>query len=287
MRAGPSRLSCPRGDRAANPTSTLLTWSSNQGLGTICHHDRVHQDPDPITDVEAAQLRRQVSRQSWSVGIATGAYGISFGALSVASGLDVWQTVALSALMFTGGSQFAFVGVIGAGGSGLAAIAAASLLGIRNGLYGLQVARFLDARGLRRLAAAHLTIDESTAVGVVQPTVSARRQGFGTTGIAVFLFWNAFTALGAVVGNAVGDPRRWGLDGAAAAAFLALLWPRLRSRDAAATAVAAVVVTLIAIPLTPPGIPVVAAVLAAVVVGLWSPRCPSDPSPDLREERAA
>lgn len=247
----------------------------------------MHQDPDPITDVEAAQLRRQVSRQSWSVGIATGAYGISFGALSVASGLDVWQTVALSALMFTGGSQFAFVGVIGAGGSGLAAIAAASLLGIRNGLYGLQVARFLDARGVRRLAAAHLTIDESTAVGVVQPTVSARRQGFGTTGIAVFLFWNAFTALGAVVGNAVGDPRRWGLDGAAAAAFLALLWPRLRSRDAAATAVAAVVVTLIAIPLTPPGIPVVAAVIAAGVVGLWPQRRPSDPSPDLREERAA
>ena len=92
-------------------------------------------DPDAITDVEAAQLRRRVSRQSWSVGIATGAYGVSFGALSVASGLDVWQTVALSALMFTGGSQFAFVGVIGAGGSGLAAIAAARLPGLPHGLY--------------------------------------------------------------------------------------------------------------------------------------------------------
>lgn len=173
---------------------------------------------------------RQVSRQSWSVGIATGAYGISFGALSVASGLDVWQTVALSTLMFTGGSQFAFVGVIGSGGAGLAAIAAASLLGIRNGLYGLQVARFLDVRGPRRLAAAQLTIDESTVVGIVQPTDELRRQGFWTTGIAVYIFWNAFTLLGAILGNAMGDPRRWGLDGAAAAAFIALLWPRLRSR---------------------------------------------------------
>ena len=248
----------------------------------ICHDDRVHPDSDATADVEAARLRRQVARQSWSVGIATGAYGISFGALSVASGLDVWQTVALSALMFTGGSQFAFVGVIGAGGSGLAAIAAASLLGIRNGLYGLQVARFLDASGLRRLAAAQLTIDESTAVGVVQPTDSARRQGFWTTGVAVFLFWNTFTALGAIVGNAMGDPRRWGLDGAAAAAFLALLWPRLLSRDAAATAVAAIVVTLLAIPHAPPGIPVVVAVLAAVGVGLWPRRHPdaSVPGPD-------
>lgn len=82
---------------------------------------------------------RAVQRQAWSVGLATGAYGVSFGALSVASGLDVWQTVALSALMFTGGSQFTFVGVIGAGGTGVAAIATATLLGIRNGLYGLQV----------------------------------------------------------------------------------------------------------------------------------------------------
>ena len=215
---------------------------------------------------------RQVSRQSWSVGIATGAYGISFGALSVASGLDVWQTVALSTLMFTGGSQFAFVGVIGSGGAGLAAIAAASLLGIRNGLYGLQVARFLDVRGPRRLAAAQLTIDESTVVGIVQPTDELRRQGFWTTGIAVYIFWNAFTLLGAILGNAMGDPRRWGLDGPAAAAFIALLWPRLRSRDAAATATAAVALTLLTVPHAPPGIPVLVAVLAAVGVGLWPRR---------------
>ena len=102
-------------------------------------------------------------RQAWSVGIATGAYGISFGALGVASGLDVWQTCALSLLMFTGGSQFAFVGVIGAGGTGVAAIATATLLGVRNGLYGLQVSEFLHDRGWQRGVAAHLTIDESTA----------------------------------------------------------------------------------------------------------------------------
>lgn len=235
----------------------------------------------PARTGRLAALRRPspATRMGLSIAAATGLYGVSFGALAVAAGLTVGQAMALSLLMFTGGSQFAFVGVIGAGGSGLAAIAAASLLGIRNGLYGLQVARFLDASGLRRLAAAQLTIDESTAVGVVQPTDSARRQGFWTTGVAVFLFWNTFTALGAIVGNAMGDPRRWGLDGAAAAAFLALLWPRLRSRDAAATAVAAIVVTLLAIPHAPPGIPVVVAVLAAVGVGLWPRRHPDAPAP--------
>ncbi|GGL26764.1 AzlC family ABC transporter permease [Phycicoccus endophyticus] len=216
----------------------------------------------------SAQRRRTVRRQALSVGAATGAYGVSFGALSVASGLDVWQTQALSLLLFSGGSQLALVGVLGAGGSGAAAVATSTLLGVRNGLYGLQTSRILEVRGLRRLAAAQLTIDESTAVGVGQPEPAAQRLGFWSTGLAVFVGWNLMTLLGAVVGNALGDPRRYGLDAAAAAAFAALLWPRLRSADAAATAVLAGFVALLASPALPAGAPVVLAALAALVVGL-------------------
>ncbi len=209
-------------------------------------------------------------RQALSVGVATGAYAISFGALSVAAGLDVWQTCALSALMFTGGSQFAFVGIVAAGGGGAAAVATATLLGIRNGLYGLQVSQVLGVGGVRRALAAQLTIDESTAVSLAQDSVAARRLGFWATGAAVFAFWNAFTLVGALVGNALGDPRRYGLDAAAAAAFCALLWPRLRSRDACATAALAVVLTVVAAPRAPAGVPVLVAALAAVAVGsVW------------------
>ena len=163
--------------------------------------------------------RRDVVRQSLSVGVATGAYGISFGALSVAAGLSLWQTMALSALLFSGGSQFALVGIVAAGGSGAAAIATSSLLGLRNGLYGLQVSRLLDVRGLRRAAAAQLTIDESTAVAIGQPEQPAGRVGFWATGLAVFVLWNLMTLVGAVIGNALGHPRRYGLDAAAAAAI--------------------------------------------------------------------
>jgi predicted branched-subunit amino acid permease len=194
---------------------------------------------------------------------------VSFGALSVAAGLSVWQTCALSLLMFTGGSQFAFIGIVGTGGSGLAALAAASLLGVRNGLYGLQVGEFLQhVRGWRRLAAAQLTIDESTAVGIAQANDDGARLGFWHTGIAIFIFWNTFTLLGAIVGGQVGEPGRWGLDGAAAAAFVALLWPRLHSRDAATTAAAAVALTLLVVPRAPVGVPVLVAATAALVVGL-------------------
>lgn len=218
----------------------------------------------------AAGRRTDVLRQSWSVGIATGAYGVSFGALSVAAGLDVWQTQALSLLMFTGGSQFAFIGIVGAGGlaAAPAAIATAALLGLRNGLYAIQNALFLRPRGARRLAAAHVTIDESTAVGIAQPELTAQRIGFWHTGIAVFLFWNAATLAGALLGNALGDPRAWGLDAAAVGAFCALLWPRLRSRDAIATAVLAAFIALLVTPWVPAGVPVILAALAAVIVGL-------------------
>lgn len=221
-------------------------------------------EPEALSE----QRRREVRRQALSVGAATGAYGISFGALSVASGLDVWQTQALSLLLFSGGSQFAVVGVLGAGGGGVAAVLTSTLLGVRNGLYALQTSRFLGVVGLRRLAAAQLTIDESTAVGVGQPEVRAQRTGFWLTGVAVFIGWNVMTLVGALVGNAVGDPRTYGLDAAAAAAFAALLWPRLRSGDAAATAVLAAFIALVTSPSLPPGVPVILAALAAVVVGL-------------------
>ena len=215
-------------------------------------------------------------RQAASVGLATGAYGVSFGALSVASGLSVLQTCALSLLMFTGGSQFAFVGVVGAGGSGAAALATAGLLGVRNGFYGLQMAPLLRLRGLRRLAAAHLTIDESTAVGTVQQALRPDRPdliavGFWATGLAVFALWNLATLVGAVVGDALGDPRRYGLDAAAAAAFLALVWPRLRAAEPRLVGLAAAAVAVALVVVAPAGVPVLAAAVVALLAAWRGP----------------
>ena len=225
-------------------------------------------DSSGATASDPRHAMRAVRRQAWSVGIATGAYGVSFGAVSIAAGLNVWQTVALSALMFTGGSQFALVGVVAAGGSGVAAVATSTLLGIRNGLYALQLARILQVRRLRRLAAAHLTIDESTAVAIGQTERQAMRRGFWLTGLLVFAGWNLTTLAGALLGNAIGDPKVYGFDAAAAAAFCALLWPRLKTVEAGATAALAALLTVVLVPLVPAGVPVLVAALAAVVVGL-------------------
>jgi predicted branched-subunit amino acid permease len=212
------------------------------------------------------RVRRLVVREALSVGVATGAYGISFGALAVAAGLDVWQAVALSLLMFTGGSQFAFIGIVAGGVQAApAAIAASSLLGVRNGLYALELTQLLGVRGLRRLGAAQLTIDESTAVAVSQDDVGASRLGFWLTGGAVFTLWNLTTLLGALLGKELGDPRAYGLDAAACAAFTALIWPRLRSRDAVGVAALAAVVSVALSPSLPAGVPVLVAALAALL----------------------
>ncbi len=211
-------------------------------------------------------------RAGIAVGVATGAYGISFGALSVAAGLDIWQTIVLSSVMFTGGSQFALVGVLASGGlsAGPAAIASAVLLGSRNALYSIRMSPIIGGGLLRRIGAAWITIDESTAVATAQTELRAQRAGFWVTGLAVFVGWNAMTIVGAVIGDQLGDVRQYGLDAAAAAAFLGLLWPRLRELQPIAVAVGAAVVATVLTPIVPSGIPVLAAALVAVLVGAFN-----------------
>ncbi len=215
-----------------------------------------------------AQVLTPATRMGLSIAAAVGVYGVSFGALSVAAGLSVWQTVALSALMFTGGSQFAFIGVIAGGGTGAAAWAAATLLGIRNGIYGMQLKALIRPPGRLIPLMAQLTIDESTATATAQEDHDERVRGFWTAGVGVYLLWNTFTLLGALAGAQISNPGEWGLDGAAVAAFLGLLWPRLKGHDPIATAVVAAFATILAMPFVPPGIPVVVA--AIVTAGWWA-----------------
>ncbi|MCU0283229.1 MAG: AzlC family ABC transporter permease [Candidatus Nanopelagicales bacterium] len=228
----------------------------------------------PSAAPDGPRARDSIAARALSIGVAVGAYAVSFGAISVAAGLDVLQTQALSALLFSGASQFAFVGVVAAGGGFVAAVATAALLGLRNGLYGLHLARVLTApppgggrlRGWRRAGAAHFTIDESTAMAMAhEPDVAATRRAFWATGWSVFLLWNLGTLLGAVGAASLADPAVLGLDAAIPAGFLALLWPRLVDRSAWALALVAAVGALLLAPVLRPGVPVIAG--AALAVG--------------------
>ncbi len=249
--------------------------------------------------------RSRVIRDSIGVGVAVGAYGVAFGAASVAAGLSVLQTSLLSLLAFTGGTQFAVVGVLAGGGAVASAVSRGLLLGARNTLYAMRMAPMLRVRGARRWLAALGTIDESTAMAIAQPTPALSRVGFWWTFAGVYVFWNLCTLIGAASASALGNTDRYGLDAVVPAAFLALLAPRLRAArsehraepvDSSAgehrgkpvdspagehraepvvsaaierrVGLGAAVIALVLIPFTPPGVPVLAATAALLLAAV-------------------
>lgn len=217
---------------------------------------------------EWSPARRQVFVDSLGVGVATGVYGVSYGAIAAASGLTVWQACALSLFVFSGASQFALVGVVASGGNPMSGAATALMLGTRNTLYGLKLASMLRLRGARRVIAAQVVIDESTAMALKPEDPADARLGFFTTGISIYVLWNLATFIGAVAGNAIGDTETYGLDAAVPAAFLALLWPRLTTARNRLACVCAVALALALVTVTRPGVPVIAAAAVAVAFAL-------------------
>jgi len=217
--------------------------------------------------VVAATNTNQTLSGAAGIGIAVGVYGISFGVLAVAAGMSAAQACVMSMLVFTGASQFAFVGVLAAGGGALAAISPAVMLAVRNAAYGLSLAPILPRRLRVRALFAQLVIDESTAMARAENEPAAARRAFLATGASVWLCWTVGTLAGALLGDGLGDPRAFGLDAVFPAAFLALLAPQLRRPGAPAAAAAGAAIALSILPFTPAGVPVVAA-LAGVAPGL-------------------
>ena len=211
--------------------------------------------------------RKQVDRTALSVAFTVGLYGAAFGAAGVTAGFSILQTCLLSILLFSGASQFAVVGIMGAGGAAISAIATATLLGFRNTLYGLQMAPILKVKGIKRVLAAQITIDESTAVATLQDNDEDRKRGFYLTGIGVYVFWNLFTFLGALGASAIGDPSVWGLDAAVPAAFLGLIWPRIKNKVQFLVSGIAIAWALLLTPVTPAGIPIITTVVLAIIFG--------------------
>ncbi len=211
-------------------------------------------------------------RDGVGLGLAVGVSGVAFGAAAVSSGLSAWQACALSLLAFTGASQFALAGVVAAGGSLLAGTAGAILLGSRNTLYGLRLAEVLRPRGPRRLLAAIGVIDETTAMTLAQPDPGAGRRAFTATFSVLYLTWNLATLAGAIGAGRVGSPQAFGLDVVGPAAFLALIFPRLRAgRTERLVALAGAGIAMTTTAVLPVGVPVILAAVAALAGSLARP----------------
>ena len=225
-------------------------------------------------DTLTAAERREIATASLTLAGAVGLFGVVFGVGFVAVGGSVLQACVMSLLVFTGASQFSAVSVIGSGGAAAAALGGASILAARNAVYGLAMSRVIGGSLGRRLVAAQLTIDESTAMATSQDRPVARRYAFWATGLAVYACWNVATLVGALVGSAI-DPKTFGLDAAFPAGYVAMIAPHLRHRRGLIAAVLGAAICLVLTPFTPIGVPVLCAA-TAVLVGLPAPRDADD-----------
>ena len=197
--------------------------------------------------------------------LVVGMFGVSFGVLSVSSGgIGAVQAVVMSASTFAGSAQFAAVSIVAAGGQPITAIAAALLLNARYVPIGVSIARFLPGGRVRRFVLAQLVVDESWALAAKGDGRFDSHRLIGA-GVVLWLAWVAGTVIGVIGGEALGDPVRLGLDAAFPALFLGLLAPQLRTRPAVAAAVLGAAITVALTPLTPPGVPIIAASAAALI----------------------
>jgi 4-azaleucine resistance transporter AzlC len=221
-----------------------------------------------LTHVTAPDMRPVVVA-SLTIGVAAGVFAIAFGVGAVSAGGTVLQTCVMSLLVFTGASQFSAVSVVDSGGSTASALGGAMLLAARNGVYGLTMARHIDGSLGRRLVAAQLTIDESTAMATAQDDPDASRAAFWITGCAIFVCWNLGTLIGALAGEAI-DPETYGLDAAFPAGFVAMLAPHLRTRTGRAVGLVGALICVALVPFVPIGVPILCAA-TAVLIGLRAP----------------
>ena len=214
--------------------------------------------------------RRSIRAQAISIGLAISPFGLAFGALCAESGVGVWEALGFSSLVFGGSSQFAAVSVLANDGTVIAAVTAGLLLNLRSLEFGVSMAPSLKGSLLWRAGVSQLMIDESTAIGSSQSTHELRRYGYLWGGLSVFVLWNATTLIGvSVLSEAESLITDLGIDATIPAAFLGLIWNKLENARHRVVALIGAITALILIPITPAGIPVIAAASAIIWVRPW------------------
>ncbi|HEY3207642.1 MAG TPA: AzlC family ABC transporter permease [Gaiellaceae bacterium] len=187
--------------------------------------------------------------------------GVSFGAITVSSGLPVWLPMMLSVAVFAGAAQFMFVGLLASGGNPIAAAVTGLLVNVRHVPFGFAIGDLLGKGWARRVAGSHLMVDETVAFALIQRDPERRRAVYWACGISLFVCWNLGVMIGAFAGTVVNDTDAFGMDAAFPAVLLALVLPSLRDVATRRSSLVGVVIALATAPFLPAGLPALLALL--------------------------
>src|ERR671936_2933705 len=201
---------------------------------------------------------RHGARRAAPIGVAVLAFGVSFGLLARTAGMGRMAPIVMSATTFAGSAQFAVASILNAGVTVAAAVLAAVLLNVRYAPISISVADVFAGSAPKRFVQSQLIVDESWAIAARGGGRFERDVLLGA-GLLLYPCWVGGTALGVLGGGFLGNPERLGLDAAFPALFLALLVPQLAGRHALGAALAAAAIAFALVPVTPPGVPIIAA----------------------------
>jgi predicted branched-subunit amino acid permease len=223
-------------------------------MSLLWRTSRRSSPPGPLSRTTPGGDR--VFRDVALVCLADGIVGVSFGAIAVAGGLPWWVPVAMSLLVFAGGSQFAATSVVLAGGGPVAAVAAGALLNARLAPYGFAVAHITGRNWWTRLAGAQVTTDESVAFALREADEGQARRAFWACGVTLYAVWNLAVAGGVLAGSAIRNTAAFGLDATFPAVLLALALPTITARRTKIASGTGAVIAVALTPVLPAGLPV-------------------------------
>ena len=211
--------------------------------------------------------QRSALVEGWPVLTTVLVVGIPFGIVARQSGLSPAEILAMSVFVFAGASQFAMVQLFKDGAAWPVIVVTVLLINLRHLLMAAALRPYFAHVSIaRRLAAAFVLTDEAFAMAI-----GWFRRGrtelayYATFAVALYILWNAATVIGMLLGPSIGEPRRFGVDFAITATFIAIVVLGVRRR---ADAIVAVTAALIATALAYLGVSIVAVVTAGALAPL-------------------
>ncbi|WP_026960222.1 AzlC family ABC transporter permease [Aliagarivorans taiwanensis] len=173
-------------------------------------------------------------------------WGLLAGSFALESGLDVFQSQAMSAIVFAGSTQLVACGLFKAGASLSTMLLTTLFVTSRHLLYSLAMRPHISKQPLRwRLLLGFLLTDELFALcGKQKPEQFDRWYALGA-GLWFYLCWNAASLVGIVAGAQLPNLQELGLDFAVAATFIALVIPQVKSLPVLAAVLIAGVASLV------------------------------------------